>query len=285
MNNTNTIEWLEKLAVDTEVLQERLSRVPGVFKMDKKDIQRMGSPGFALQRKEQMKENLRRSVGESMGATAISDYVSEYERTLRDSDKKLSDIRLGAIGIPGPKKLSAAWPSAPPETAEGRKALRSLTLAHEVAERGTHPTSSIPAVQSLVGHHNLNVLVKDHNLANNLTGHGSEEASKAMLAARDRPMLQELIRTRKGKLRPDGAALTETHLLRRTVDNAFGHDGAAQQFIGPGQKMNRSMRKAFQRILDKRNGEPLAQALLSPSLGGETPTLKKAVKVLLKARA
>jgi hypothetical protein len=94
-----------------------------------------------------------------------------------------------------------------------------FTTLHEAAERGT-----VAQPGSL--HLSPDVLVRDKNMMGNLTGPGSKELKSSV-----------------GELRAP-----EFAHLRGQVTDAF-KDPRAAQYLEDGQKMNRSMRKAFSREL------------------------------------
>lgn len=252
MNDTNIIEWLEKLAVDTEVLQERLSRVPGVFQMSRKEARGDEGPAWAIPRVGQAKE-----YAAHEGAKNPSKKVS----------KMLAKYKQMGGGVPG--RIEIADPHTHARllgrtdlSAETERAWHAATTAHELFERGTHPKTMQPAVREVAGHNNLNVLVKERNLRNRLTGKSAEEVVSLETQMRDIPAIHQLRSAARGRsIQLSGEKMSENQLVERTVRHAFGRDEASH-FLQPGQTMNRSMRKALDRILAKTDNSPLGLALL-----------------------
>jgi len=127
-----------------------------------------------------------------------------------DLNHKAITQALGSVG------------SVPTEGSHAAKVLTALAGAHELFERKVNPRDGVAGMQ---GHLSPDVLLKEHNMLSRLTGEGSDHA--------------------RGLLRSMRVATGEAGHVRGMVDEAFGHDPRAQQFLEEGAKMPKAMRKAL----------------------------------------
>ena len=218
---------LEKLAVSTAEIARGAKRVQGQAPGFLKGISNKFNDGLyagAFRSPAGSTPTPRQAAAIRRGAEAykIQPVTAGIDRFVLDRQAK----DPGRVWSLGEKAVAAQLPMGKLLTPEGRKATHDVALLHEGYERGVRPGRIDQGFKAATGHLHPEVLLKEKNLRNNLTGPGSGGAKMVFDATR--------------------AGRGEDLWLLNATREAF-KDPRAVEFLAEGQKMNRGMRKAFNR--------------------------------------
>ena len=214
-----------KLAVDASQLWQRVQRAKNVFTDVTPEVGALGlnlaaiGGATSIPHMQQIRAHVQHlkplhGALERLGQPATTQHMSNmYGAAKGQVIVHPETIQRAARYIPG------AHPN-PHHDATG-----ALVGAHELFERGVKKRDQAP-MGSFFTHNAPNVLLKEHNLMSRMTGEGADSAVQTIRALR--------------------AANGEDVGLRGIVDRAM-RDPRAQQFLAPGEKVPKAMRKAIDR--------------------------------------
>ena len=237
---THFASELEKLAVDVADLYDKVRRAKHVHFDEPSPVQGHNIVAQTQPTRRQVSASQAKALDgleATINAMPDNDFISKADllkssrsltpvvnRQMKDHMKSTNAYGRIDLNQKAITQVVGSVGKAPEEGSHAARALTALAGAHELFERKTGTKDIVGGMQ---GHMSPDVLFKEHNLLSRLTGEGSDHARSLLRSMR--------------------VATGESGHVRGMVDEAFGHDPRAQQFLEEGTKIPKAMRKALLR--------------------------------------